>query len=219
MIRKRVQNNNPISYAITVHNEDKSLTILIDRIYEYIRLGDEVVFLDDYSDNPRTLTILSEHKNVHKRKLNLDFSAQKNYLNSKCKCNYIFQLDADELPTRKLLTTIPSIIEKNPRVDLFWFPRQNQFSGATSEHIKRWNWKLDSNGNINYPDYQGRLYKNNPRIRWGRRLHERILGCSRYTLIPTHNDLDIIHSNPVEKQVRSNENYIKYFSTKEVNGK
>ena len=83
MTGKRTKHNNPISYAITVHNEDTSLSLLIERIYEYIRPIDEVVIVDDYSDNPNTVAILLKQKKVYQHKLNRNYAAQKNYLNSK----------------------------------------------------------------------------------------------------------------------------------------
>ena len=219
MTVKRPTNNKSISYAITVHNEDDSLSLLLERIYEYIRPPDEVVIVDDYSDNPNTVAILLKQKKVYQHKLNRNYAAQKNYLNSKCKNEYIFQLDADELPTRKLMENIPKLIARNPTIDLFWIPRQNYYVGMTQEHTQRWRWIPDDQNRINYPDNQGRLYKNKEMIRWSRRLHERIMGCKLYTIIPKNSGLDIIHKNSVEKQVRSNINYIKYFSNDEVKGK
>lgn len=207
-----------ISYAITVHNEDVSLSQLLVRINEYIHPKDEIVILDDYSHNPETLKILSEQTNVYKRKLNYNYAAQKNYLTSKCRGKYILQLDADELPTRKLLMSIPQLIIRNPDIDLFWIPRQNYYTGITQEHIKRWKWKLVQ-GRVNYPDYQGRLYKNLPTIKWIRRLHERIYGCERNIRLPKNKNLDIIHHNPVDRQIQSNLRYLKYFSKNEVNGR
>ena len=217
MIGKKWKNSPTISYAITVYNEDASLSLLLRRIYEYIEPGDEVVILDDYSDNPDTLSILSEQDNVFRHRLGDNYASQKNYLNSKCKCNYILQLDADELPTRKILIKIPTLLTHNPTVDLFWIPRQNYYTGITQEHMNRWKWRLNQ-GRINYPDYQGRLYKNKPEIKWHRRVHEHII-CTNYTRLPTNTGLDIIHRNPVEKQIQSNLRYLKYFSKNEVNGR
>ena len=117
------------------------------------------------------------------------------------------------------MENIPKLIARNPTIDLFWIPRQNYYVGMTQEHTQRWRWIPDAQNRINYPDNQGRLYKNKEMIRWSRRLHERIMGCKLYTIIPKNSGLDIIHKNSVEKQVRSNLNYIKYFSNDEVKGK
>ena len=107
-------NNISISYAITVHNEDESLARLLECIYKYITPRDEIVLLDDYSTHPQTLALLSTQTNVYKRRLDNNYSAQKNYLNFKCKRDYIFQLDADELPTDKLMSRIRTLIANNP---------------------------------------------------------------------------------------------------------
>lgn len=219
MIGKKSINNISISYAITVHNEDESLALLLESIHKYITSNDEIVLLDDYSTHPQTLALLSTQTNVHKRKLDNNYSAQKNYLNFKCKRDYIFQLDADELPTDKLLSTLPKLIANNHTTELFWIPRQNNYIGVTAEHIKKWNWKVDKLKRINYPDYQGRLFKNKPTIRWTRQLHERITGIKNYFMVPANKGLDIIHKNPVERQINSNIYYIKHFSRNAVNGR
>ena len=98
-----------ISFAITTHNETHSLVRLLKHINKHISGVDEIVIVDDYSTDPSTLRILEDAKSigsVYKRKLNGSYSNQKNYLNSKCTKNYIFQIDADELPTKTLFKTL-----------------------------------------------------------------------------------------------------------------
>ena len=40
-----------VSYAILTHNEDKELKKLLDFLIKYKDEKDEIVILDDYSDN------------------------------------------------------------------------------------------------------------------------------------------------------------------------
>ena len=47
-----------VSYAILTHNEDKELKKLLDFLIKYKDKEDEIVILDDYSDNKKTLEIL-----------------------------------------------------------------------------------------------------------------------------------------------------------------
>ena len=43
-----------ISYSILVHNEDKTLEKLLKFLVKWKHMDDEIVILDDYSDNEKT---------------------------------------------------------------------------------------------------------------------------------------------------------------------
>jgi glycosyltransferase involved in cell wall biosynthesis len=176
---------------------------------------DEIVIVDDYSSVPETLKILATETNVYRHALNLDYSAQKNYLNSKCTKRYIFQIDADELPSKTLLVNLKSILNENKQVELFWIPRENYFLGVEQNHALKWNWRLDDKQRINYPDYQGRVYKNMGKIKWTRKLHEHITNHETSTKLPVNQNLDLIHTKTIEKQVADNIGYNKNFPIEE----
>ena len=80
-----------ISFAITTHNEFIQLKKSIDVIESFKDDSDELLFLDDFSNNDKTLKLL-ENRNTFKRKFEKDYSDHKNYLNSLCSCDYILQL-------------------------------------------------------------------------------------------------------------------------------
>ena len=63
-----------------------------------------------------------------------DFSALKNYTKSQCSGDYIFHIDADEIPNEILLKQLPQILEIND-TDLVWVPRINIVNGITEFHI------------------------------------------------------------------------------------
>ena len=95
-------NDISISYAILTHNEDKSLKQLLDFLIEHKDENDEIVILDDFSDNPKTIEILDFYVSAHdivyeQRELLKDFANQKNYLTRMCKSSYIMNIDADEM--------------------------------------------------------------------------------------------------------------------------
>ena len=50
---------------------------------------------------------------VYQHKLDKNYSEHKNYGKSLCKGKYIFQIDADELPSKILLDNLKEIIELN----------------------------------------------------------------------------------------------------------
>ena len=74
-----------ISYSMLTHNEDESLLRLIDFIVDHKDEEDEIVILDDYSDNEKTKEILDTTCSIHnivfeQRHLLKDYAGQKNFL-------------------------------------------------------------------------------------------------------------------------------------------
>ena len=74
-----------ISYSVLVHNEDKTLEKLLKFLVKWKQPQDEIVILDDYSDNEKTKQILDFYVSAHdivyeQRNLLGDFASQKNYL-------------------------------------------------------------------------------------------------------------------------------------------
>lgn len=195
-----------ISFAITTHNEFIQLKKSIDIIERFKDDSDELLFLDDFSDNDKTLKLL-ESRNTFKRKFKKDYSDHKNYLNSLCSCDYILQLDGDEILSQKLIANVKNIIKDNLDIDLFYIPRANYVQGINKNYLKRWNWKIDNKKRINYPDFQGRLFKNNEKLYWHRSVHERITGNKNFSKLPLDNDLDIIHEKHIQKQIANNNFY------------
>ena len=100
---------------------------------------------------------------------------------------------------------------------MLWLPRLNYFIGVTDLDVNTWGWKL-YDGMINFPDYQSRLYRNLPHIRYERRLHEKVEGFKSYVFIPPQKDYAIIHEKTIEKQRETNVNYNKLFTEQENKG-
>ena len=209
-----------LSYLVTCHNETDSLEKLLSKLIEYKKDNHEIVLLDDYSDNPKTLEIIQTFKdkiNFQQHKLDKNYGNHKNYGIDLCKGEWIFQLDADEVPTDGLLENIDLIIESNSKNEVLWLPRLNYFIGVTDLDVMTWGWQLND-GMINFPDYQSRLYQNLPHIRYERRLHEKVEGFKSYVFIPPQKDYAIIHEKTIEKQRQTNLNYNKIFTEDENKG-
>ena len=223
----------PISYLVTVHNEGQTLANLLKRLTQYIvseEDGDEIVILDDFSDNQNTKDIIEQYSlrdNVRSYKHHLDnnYGAHKNFGNDLCGNKWIFQIDGDECPTVALVVNIGAIVEANPASELFYVPRINDFRGVTEGHARQWGWRLspcpayDNRPIVNWPDYQSRVYRNEPaRIKWDRRLHEKIEGHLKYTMLPADTDLALYHDKTIETQLRTNLRYNEKFSQDENKG-
>ena len=201
-----------ISYSILTHNEDDSLMKLLEFLGKYKDEEDEIVILDDFSDNPKTIEILDMMTSMHEmtfeqRHLLEDYAGQKNYLTRMCKNDYIVNIDADELPHKSLITNIKPILESNPTIDLYWVPRVNTVDGLTQEHIKHWGWNVNEQGWVNWPDYQGRIYRNRPNIRWIKAVHEVLVGYKEHTYLPAEEEYCFYHPKDIDRQEKQNTFY------------
>ena len=201
-----------ISYSLLTHNETDSLLELIDFISVYKEENDEIVILDDYSDDEETKKILDTTTSVYdikfeQRHLMKDFASQKNHLKNMCSGDYIFNLDADEIPNKWLIQNIKDILHANPTVDLYWVPRVNTVKGLTEAHIRAWNWKVNEKGWVNFPDYQGRIWRNRPNIMWKNKVHEVLEGYKEHAFLPQEEDFCFYHHKGIDKQEKQNEFY------------
>ena len=201
-----------ISYSLLTHNETDSLLKLIEFIVKHKDEEDEIVILDDYSDNPKTIEILDVMTSMHdikfeQRHLLKDYAGQKNHLKNMCTGDYIFNLDADELPNKWLMKNIKEILEANPSIDLYWVPRANTVEGITQEHIDKWRWQLNEKGWVNWPDYQGRIWRNRPNIMWKNKVHEVLEGYKEYTFLPQEEEYCFYHSKTIDRQEKQNKFY------------
>jgi len=197
-----------ISYAITACNEHVELELLLDHLNDWIREEDEIVIQLDLTATKEVKEVAfkyPDHVTTTAFPLNKDFASFKNNLKNYCTKDYIFQIDADENLSEQLLLGLPQILEANSQVEMFSVPRINTVEGLTSEHINKWGWYVNEKGWINYPDYQDRILKNKPEIRWVNKVHEKITGATIIAQIPT--GYDLIHQKTVEKQEKQNQFY------------
>ena len=201
-----------ISYSILTHNEDESLQKLLEFLVKHKAEEDEIVILDDYSDNPKTIEILDVMTSMYEmtfeqRHLLKDYGGQKNYLKNMCTGDYIFNIDADELPNKFLRKNIKEILEANPTIDLYWVPRVNTVDGLTQEHINKWGWTVNEKGWVNFPDYQGRIWRNRPNIMWKNKVHEVLTGYKEHTYLPAEEEFCFYHPKDIKRQEKQNEFY------------
>jgi glycosyltransferase involved in cell wall biosynthesis len=196
-----------ISYAITACNEAKELIRLLNQLNNTIRKDDEIVVQLDTTATMEVKYIIDEYLFVKKTTfgLNNDFASFKNNLKNHCTKDYIFQIDADEYLSEELLTSLPEILELNPEVELYAVPRINTVEGLTQEHIQKWRWYVNENGWVNYPDYQTRILKNIPEIKWVNKVHERLEGAKN--MVPLPEGYDLIHPKTIERQEKQNQFY------------
>ncbi len=208
-------NNRPsISYAITVCNEHKEIDQLLASLLPKLRDKDEVVVLQDITEkNEQVSEILNKYADrikVSTSKLNADFATFKNELIPMASCDYLFQIDADELIPDSLIKKLPAYLALKSKYDCFNVPRKNTVAGITDEHIKKWNWQINKDGYINYPDWQMRIFKLDPSnpIKWKNKVHEVLVGYKKVGRLKGKGyEFAIIHNKEIKKQEQQNEFY------------
>ena len=201
-----------ISYAITVCNEFEEIQKLIPFLFENKGIKDDIVVLFDQKNGSEEvvnyLRTFSKFPGFQFwRGLDFDghFANWKNKLKEYCTGDYIFQIDADEIPNKILIDTLPIIIKSNPEVDVLLVPRVNTVKGLTESHIQKWGWNVDKEDRVNWPDYQMRVWKNVPEIKWENRVHEKIVGYKQYATIPSNNDsYALFHPKDIKRQEKQN---------------
>lgn len=204
-----------ISYAVTVCNEFLEIQRLIAFLLENKRPQDEIVVLVDMTKNEPTSELLgylhrlssSNYILLSEQNFNNHFADWKNYLTGLCSGDYIFQIDADEIPTKTLMQYLPDIIDGNPNVDVLLVPRINTVDGLTQEHIAKWGWRVSPEGWVNFPDYQWRVWKNLPEIKWENKVHERLTGYRIMSSLPSQEEYCLHHPKTIDRQERQNAYY------------
>ena len=205
-----------ISYAITVCNEFVEIQNLVNFLRANKRQQDEIVILfDQKNGTPEIaswLTKQNKYPNVQFWR-GLDFNGHfanwKNQLTEYCSGDYIFQIDADEMPHDIFIEKLPEILESNPDNEVYLVPRVNTVSGLTQEHINKWRWNVDAEDRINWPDYQWRIWKNKSDIKWKNKVHEVLEGYKSYAPLPALPELALYHPKTIDKQEKQNDYYSK----------
>jgi len=193
-----------ISYAITACNEHVELARLLELLENNIREEDEIVIQLDIDNATKEVREVANKYTAHP--LNGDFATFKNHLTKFCTKGYIFQIDADEYPNPFLIQSLPQILEYNP-IDVILVPRINTVEGLTAQHVSQWGWNVDDKGWVNFPDYQWRIWKNNKRIKWVNKVHERLDGFETYSLLPQIEEYCLYHPKDIKRQEKQNQFY------------
>lgn len=204
-----------ISYGITVKDEIVEIQKLLNFLLKNKRQQDEIVILFDSSNGSNAVEEYLRANSInddcgfkwYPYKFNGHFADLKNHLNSWCTGDYVFQIDADEVPDEEFIKQLPDILENNSSIEVFLVPRVNTVKGLTQEHIKKWGWNVDDNGWVNWPDYQWRIYKNNGDIKWVNKVHERLDGYKHYSFLPANEVFALHHPKTIERQERQNNYY------------
>jgi len=206
-----------ISYGITVCDEAEEIYNLLDYLYSNIDDNDEIIILRDMGKTTDVVTkVINQQIGLYKpnqikvveSSLNGDFATFKNNLIEHADSDYLFQIDADEMPNSFLIENIKPILKVNSTIDCFYIPRVNKVDGLTPEHILKWGWRVDTEKRINFPDPQMRLFKLGKGIKWKNRVHEVLTGHQTVSTLPYDTeDFCLYHIKSIDKQEKQNAFY------------
>jgi glycosyltransferase involved in cell wall biosynthesis len=206
-----------ISYAIPVCNEHVELEKLLLFLVKHIDENDEIVVQCDRGnttsevyktlDSFKAPVGLKDPLKIIEFPLNRDFASFKNNLKNHCTGDWIFQIDADELPHESLITNLKALLELNTNTEMLLVPRVNIVDGLTQEHVNKWRWNVNEKGWVNWPDYQTRIIQNSPKIQWASKVHEVIVGFSTKGVLPMEEEWCLYHPKDIKRQEAQNNFY------------
>ena len=204
-----------ISYAVTVCNEHKEIEKLLAFLFENKRTQDQVVVQMDYDNSTSEVVKACERweskQSVEYKliqcSLNKNFAEYKNNLNKNCDGDWIFQIDADEIPNEYLIEALPFILEANEDTEAFWVPRVNTVAGITDVHVAKWGWKLNEDGWVNFPDWQMRINTTDETIFWIKPVHEQLKGYTKFANLPAEEKFALYHPKNIGRQEKQNAFY------------
>lgn len=202
-----------ISYAITVCDELEEVKRLIEFLYLNKRQEDEIcVLVDKPKASKELLFELYKYETtkwiiLKESEFKGHFADWKNQLMDMCSGSYIFQIDADEIPHINLMQSLPTLLEENQLIDMIRVPRVNTVEGLTEEHIQKWGWNVNEKGWVNWADWQMRIYKNTPDIKWVNKVHEVLDGFKTHGMLPIEEEWALYHPKTIERQEKQNNFY------------
>ena len=208
-----MRENMKISYAITVCNEFDEILRLMGTLQKTVQKNSEIIILCDAPKASIQLqNLLRYWEDIKLIKLSEDrfdnnFSTWKNKLSKMCTGDYIFQIDADEVPNTSLLKNLTEMLEINTDTDVILVPRINTVLGIQNSHLSIWGWNIRINDWINFPDYQWRIYRNDGKIKWVNKVHEKLVGFKTLKHLPPFEDFCLYHHKTIEKQLSQNSFY------------
>jgi len=206
-----------ISFFVTAYNEYEDLKRLLAQLTQVMSYTDELVIQLDNKATVEVITLVDEFIEKNKDNfeikkchfdLNGDFASFKNNGKSYCTKEWIFQIDSDETLSETFCNILHQVLESNEEIDLISVPRINIVKGLEQSDVIKWGWRLNNQGWVNFPDFQNRIFRNKPEIKWENKVHEKIVGWKTYAELPCEDDsYALYHIKDIDRQRAQNEFY------------
>jgi glycosyltransferase involved in cell wall biosynthesis len=180
-----------ICLAILTHNEIQEFRWLMEEIGKRRTLFQEILVVDDFSTNEMVREIFNHKVSFHQRALNKNFSGQRNYLKSLCKTDFLFMMDADELPTPSLIEALPEIvgIMDSKNIDAVSVPRLSVVHDKEDPVDAR----TITFSEADPREQLARIIRNVAYLKFTNPVHERLVGVRRQACLPNKLKYSIFH--------------------------
>ena len=191
-----------LTYSIQVCNESRELFSLLNFIVKVKDEEDNIHVVVDTNNITekveKVLAHFSENITLFRRPFD-DFCKNSQFHADSATGDYVFGVDADEMPQEMLIKSIKNIIEQSG-AEIITIPRINIHPGATREFIEQSKFNVNEVGFINWPDYQTRIYKKCDHITWTDELHTKLTGTDKIVGLQADPKLALWHIKSIEKQ-------------------
>jgi len=191
-----------ITYTIQVCNESRELFSLLNFLCKVKDQYDDINVVVDSLHTTDKVKMVTDH---FKNSITVyDFPFESFYKNvmfhkSKATGDYIFHIDADEMPQEPLIYNIKQVLSMS-NADIVSIPRINIHPGATGQFIDTMKFQVNQCGWINWPDYQSRIYRNCEEVTWTDELHTKLTGGTKVISLQDEPNIALWHIKSIEKQ-------------------
>lgn len=191
-----------LTYSIQVCNESRELFSLLNLLVRTIDDEDAIdVVVDSNNTTDKVDIVLKKFENritVYKRPFDT-FSNNCQFHIEVAKGDYVFHIDADELPQYSLIKIIKLVI-KETDAEIIAVPRINIHPDITEEEAKEFGFHMNEVGFINWPDFQTRIHKKCDYIYWTDELHTKLTGSDKIAGVKPVPSMAMWHIKSMDKQ-------------------
>ena len=191
-----------LTYTIQVCNESRELFSLLSFLRKTVDDEDEInVVVDSNRVTERIESVLEHFKeriNIFRRPFD-EFHTNAQFHIEKATGEYIFGMDADEMPQELLIKNVKKIINDSG-AEIIAVPRINIDPGYTEAFLERCNYKINDVGWINWPDFQTRIFKKCDHIKWTDEMHTKLSGTNKAVALKPEPKLAMWHIKSIEKE-------------------
>lgn len=191
-----------LTYTIQVCNESREIFSLLNFLIKVKDDEDEINVVVDSNNKTEKVQMVLEHfkggVNVYERPFD-QFHVNAQFHTEKATGDYIFGMDADEMPQEVLIKNIKRIIE-DTQAEMISVPRINIHPGITEQETKDFGFHVNDVGFINWPDYQTRIFKKCDHIHWSDTLHTKLVGSGKVVSVKPIPSMALWHIKSMEKQ-------------------
>lgn len=191
-----------LTYTIQVCNESRELFSLLNLLVRTIDDEDAIDVVVDSNNTTEKVELVLEHFKeritVYKRPFD-NFKTNADFHIEKATGDYIFYIDADELPQEPLIKVVKKIIEEAD-AEIIAVPRINIHPDITEEEAKEFGFHMNEVGFINWPDFQTRIHKKCDYIYWTDELHTKLTGSDKIAGVKPVPSMAMWHIKSMDKQ-------------------